>query len=137
MNFNEIEISISKVFERLREEVPKFRHKIVAINGDCSLAGLGLNLIDRQTLITNVQLVFHAAATVRFDEKLKLAVSINVCGTQEVLELCTHMTKLEVTTQYLQQNCIVATTIFLFSFCLIVGCNARVNSLFKLSLTIH
>ncbi len=68
----------------------------MAINGDCALAGLGLNLIDRQILITNVQLVFHAAATVRFDEKLKLAVSINVCGTQEVLELCTHMTKLEV-----------------------------------------
>lgn len=90
------EIFLLKVFERLHEEVPKFRHKIVAIGGDCSLAGLGLNLIDRQILISNVQLVFHAAATVRFDEKLKLAVSINVCGTQEVLELCTHMTKLEV-----------------------------------------
>ncbi|XP_037045453.1 fatty acyl-CoA reductase wat-like [Bradysia coprophila] len=90
------EIFDDLVFERLHEEVPKFRHKIVAIHGDCALAGLGLNLIDRQTLISNVQLVFHAAATVRFDEKLKLAVGINVCGTQEVLELCTHMTKLEV-----------------------------------------
>lgn len=45
-----------QVFSRLREEVPKFRHKVVAIPGDCAVAGLGLNLTDRQTLISNVSI---------------------------------------------------------------------------------
>lgn len=90
------EIFDDEVFSRLRESVPKFRHKIVAIAGDCSLAGLGLKICDRQNLITNVNIVFHAAATVRFDEKLRLAVNINVHGTREVIELCTQMKQLQV-----------------------------------------
>lgn len=84
------------VFNRLRTEVPKFRHKIVAIPGDCSIAGLGIKLSDRQTLIENVNIVFHAAATVRFDEKIRLAVSINVHGTRDLLDLCMHLEKLRV-----------------------------------------
>lgn len=42
------------LFERLKTDVPKFRHKLVAINGDCGQAGLGISLIDRQTLASNV-----------------------------------------------------------------------------------
>lgn len=75
------------MFEQLRETVPKFRHKIVAVAGDCSMAGLGLSLTDRQMLVTNVGIIFHAAATIKFDERLKLAVDINVHGTRDVLEL--------------------------------------------------
>lgn len=87
-----------QVFDRLRETVPKFRHKIVAVEGDCSLAGLGLKIDERQRVQTACHIVFHAAATVRFDEKLKHAVSINVHGTRELIELCTQMPKLQVTT---------------------------------------
>ncbi|XP_055698069.1 fatty acyl-CoA reductase wat-like [Phlebotomus papatasi] len=89
------EIFDDPVFNKLRDEVPKFRHKIVAIPGDCAIAGLGLKLTDRQTLISNVNIVFHAAATVRFDEKLKLAVGINVHGTRDMLNLCQHMKQLK------------------------------------------
>lgn len=35
-----------------------------------------------------MNIVFHVAATVRFDEKLKLAVGINVNGTKEIVNLC-------------------------------------------------
>lgn len=90
------EIFQDQVFSVLRDQVPKFDKKIIAIAGDCSLAGLGLKICDRQTLISNVHIVFHAAATVRFDEKLKLAVSINVFGTREIMELCSHIPKLQV-----------------------------------------
>lgn len=90
------EIFEDPVFSILREQMPKFTHKIVAIAGDCSLAGLNLKITDRQKLISNVQIVFHAAATVRFDEKLKLAVNINVHGTRELMELCSHIPKLQV-----------------------------------------
>ncbi|GBP42967.1 Putative fatty acyl-CoA reductase CG5065 [Eumeta japonica] len=42
--------SCKLVFDRLKEEVPKFRHKVVVIPGDCESAGLGLTLDDRRTL---------------------------------------------------------------------------------------
>lgn len=64
------------------------------------MPGLGLTLTDRQTLISNVSIVFHAAATVRFDEKLKLAIGINVHGIRDVLSLCRQMTRLKVSLVY-------------------------------------
>lgn len=76
--------------------VPKFRHKLVTIPGDCSIAGLGLSLTDRQTLISNINIIFHAAATIKFDENLKLAIDINVHGTKDVIELGKEMKQLKV-----------------------------------------
>lgn len=38
-------------------------------------------------MIFQVNIVFHGAATVRFDEKLKTAVDINIKGTEEVLKM--------------------------------------------------
>jgi alcohol-forming fatty acyl-CoA reductase len=76
--------------------VPKFRHKIVTISGDCSIAGLGLSLTDRQTLMSNINILFHAAATIKFDENLKLAIDINVHGTKDVIDLGKEMKQLKV-----------------------------------------
>lgn len=76
----------------------KFRHKIVPIEGDCSLPGLGLSDYDRQKLIDNCNVIFHAAATVRFDEKLKLALAINVNGTREIMTLSKEIKTLDVST---------------------------------------
>jgi alcohol-forming fatty acyl-CoA reductase len=83
------------LFDRLKQEKPKFRHRIVAITGDCVLPGLGICAAERAMLQQNVQIVFHVAATVRFDEKLKLALGINVCGTREILQLAREMADLK------------------------------------------
>lgn len=74
----------------------KFRHKIVPMEGDCSLPGLGLSEYDRQKLIENCNIILHAAATVRFDEKLKLALAINVNGTREIMSLSKQIKILDV-----------------------------------------
>lgn len=66
------------------------------IEGDCSLNGLGMSDSDRQKLTENCQIIVHAAATVRFDEKLKLAVAINVNGTKEVMVLSKQLKSLVV-----------------------------------------
>lgn len=79
------DVVFTKVKQQDKEE--KFRHKIVPIEGDCSLPGLGISESDRRKLIDNVQIILHAAATVRFDEKLKLALAINVNGTKEIMIL--------------------------------------------------
>ncbi|XP_059607693.1 fatty acyl-CoA reductase wat-like isoform X2 [Phlebotomus argentipes] len=76
------------VYDRLRQQQPKFRYRVHPIAGDCSLPGLGISAQDRALLMANVHIVFHVAATVRFDEKLNIAMGINVNGTREVLTLC-------------------------------------------------
>ncbi|KAG7201488.1 hypothetical protein KM043_004247 [Ampulex compressa] len=76
------------LFSKLKEEQPKFRYQIVGIAGDCSQPGLGISAKDRAMLIQEVSIVFHVAATVRFDEKMKLAVAINVRSPKDALNLC-------------------------------------------------
>lgn len=83
------------LFERLKREHPKFRHQIVAIEGDCGVPGLGISETDRATLMNEVSIVFHVAATVRFDEKIKLAVAINIQSVRDMIALCKKMPKLK------------------------------------------
>ncbi|CAD1479894.1 unnamed protein product, partial [Heterotrigona itama] len=82
------EIFDDPLFDKLKEKQPKFRHQIVVVAGDCSQPGLGMSAVDRQTVTREVSIVFHVAATVRFDEKIKLAVPINVRSPIEVMNLC-------------------------------------------------
>ncbi|CAG2109494.1 unnamed protein product [Medioppia subpectinata] len=70
--------------------------KIVAVSGDVSTAGLGLSDEDRDRLISEVSVVFHSAASVKFHGPLNDFIVQNVCGTQAVMQLCSKMTKLEV-----------------------------------------
>ncbi|KAL3270934.1 hypothetical protein HHI36_021439 [Cryptolaemus montrouzieri] len=85
----------SQIFERLHAECPKFIHRVVGINGDVSYPDLGISKTDKQTLIENINVVFHGAATVRFDENLKLAYNVNVTGAERVLELGKQMKHLK------------------------------------------
>lgn len=80
----------------MKSERKKFKHRIIGICGDCSISGLGLNIDDRKTLISKIDVIFHAAATVRFDENIKLAFSINVNGTKDVLDLARQMKNIKV-----------------------------------------
>ncbi|KAK2586498.1 hypothetical protein KPH14_011396 [Odynerus spinipes] len=89
------EIFEDALFSKLREEQPKFRHRIVTIEGDCSLPNLGISMTDRAMLMREVSIVFHVAATVKFDEKMKLAVAINVRSPKDAMNLCKEMPKLK------------------------------------------
>ncbi|KAL1433478.1 hypothetical protein MTO96_001844 [Rhipicephalus appendiculatus] len=48
----------------------------------------GLSEEDVAELVENVSIVYHSAASVRFDEPLRKAIDINVLGTRRVVELC-------------------------------------------------
>lgn len=52
--------------------------KLIPIQGDITLPGLGLSETDLNTLITEVSIVFHSAATVKFDEPLKYELYGNI-----------------------------------------------------------
>ncbi|KAH8026768.1 hypothetical protein HPB51_024317 [Rhipicephalus microplus] len=77
-----------EVFSRLREENPSALSKVVSVTGDILEPGLGLSEEDIAELVENVSIVYHSAASVRFDEPLRKAIDINVLGTRRVLELC-------------------------------------------------
>lgn len=42
------------IFSRLKEEMPKFRHKVYPIKGDCELPNLGMNIEDIQKIQNEV-----------------------------------------------------------------------------------
>lgn len=82
------------VFDKIRSETPSQLSKIYVIKGDVSVEGLGLTENDENELIDNVNLIFHCAANVRFDQTLKDAVNFNTNGTHRVLKLAEKMKKL-------------------------------------------
>jgi alcohol-forming fatty acyl-CoA reductase len=84
------------LFDKLRKERPNDLGKIIPINGDITAEELGISRNDQAILCQKVSVVFHSAATVKFDEKLKLSVTINMLGTKRLVELCQRMTRLEV-----------------------------------------
>ena len=70
--------------------------KIIPLTGDCTEIGLGLSATDRHILEETVSIVFHAAATVRFDAPLKSAVLMNTRGTREIMMIVRNMKNLKV-----------------------------------------
>ncbi|KAK6644947.1 hypothetical protein RUM43_001223 [Polyplax serrata] len=83
----------TKLFCRLQPEF--VREKLVFLNGDMTLPGLGLTESDRNTLKNEVSVVFHSAATTNFGAHLRKAVAINLQGTEKVLQLAHEMKNLQ------------------------------------------
>ncbi|XP_052749017.1 fatty acyl-CoA reductase wat-like isoform X2 [Galleria mellonella] len=75
------------LFFRAHEENPKGIHKVIPIDGDMALPGLGISEEDRKTITSKITIIINAAATVKFDEKLSISTAINVKGTKEVIKL--------------------------------------------------
>jgi nucleoside-diphosphate-sugar epimerase len=87
---------VLQIFDWLRKERPEALNKLVPVCGDISLNELGLSQADQKILADSVSVVFHSAATVKFDEALKLSVGMNIVGTKRIVQLCHKMVKLEV-----------------------------------------
>lgn len=78
-----------KVFDRVREDCPNFHEKIKPINAELTQPKLAISAEDEEELLTRVNVVFHCAATVRFDEPLKYVLLFCVSERdQGVLWLC-------------------------------------------------
>lgn len=84
------------MFDGLRRDRPDTLSKLVPITGDITSPNLGLSSSEYKTLTEKVSIVFHSAATVKFDECLKESVAINMTGTKSVVQLCQNMEHLEV-----------------------------------------
>lgn len=97
---NKIFITLSRynlqLFSTLRKKQPIFQNRIVAIEGDCSLLNFSISMIDRAILIREVLIVFNVAATVKFNETIKLTIVINVRSLKDAINLSKEMPKLKV-----------------------------------------
>lgn len=80
----------------MKRKNPLFRQKVHVISGDATLPDLGISNEDKERLIAEVDCVMHFAATVRFDEKMRLATYINVRAVRDLLRLAKQMKKLRV-----------------------------------------
>ncbi|CAL8262444.1 unnamed protein product [Merluccius merluccius] len=86
----------SKLFARLQDEQPDFAEKIIAVSSDLTQKEMNLSKGDQATLAEHINIVFHCAATIRFNEPLKDAIQLNVLATQKMVALAHTMKHLEV-----------------------------------------
>lgn len=70
--------------------------KIGVIPGEISASNLDISDKNRKILSEEVQVIYHCAANVRFDQSLSTTVMINVRGTKLILELAKQCKNLEV-----------------------------------------
>ncbi|XP_059482632.1 putative fatty acyl-CoA reductase CG5065 isoform X2 [Neocloeon triangulifer] len=89
------ELFESPLFESLRKKRPEARKQLVAIAGDVAEKNLGISPADKAVLVERVNIVYHCAATVRFDEPLRKAIMLNTRGTKLVLDLAEEIKHLE------------------------------------------
>lgn len=60
-----------QLFEKLKVQNPNFKSKCKAVEGDIIKEGLGLDQDQVDVLAAEVSVVFHSAATIKFDEEMK------------------------------------------------------------------
>jgi thioester reductase-like protein len=77
-------------------EFPSQLSKLRLVCGDVTKPGLGISETDLKILQDEVNVILHSAATVRFDEPLKLAVTINTLGTRRIIEFARSISHLHV-----------------------------------------
>ncbi|KAM6154273.1 fatty acyl-CoA reductase 2 [Erethizon dorsatum] len=86
----------SKLFEKVKEICPNVHEKIRPISADLNQHDFGISKADMEEILASTNIVFHCAATVRFDDHLRHAVQLNVTATQQLLFMASQMPKLEV-----------------------------------------
>ncbi|XP_055917573.1 fatty acyl-CoA reductase 1-like isoform X2 [Eupeodes corollae] len=62
-------------------------NQVAAIAGDVMLPGLGISDEDLEIIRSECSIIYHCAATIRFDEPLRRAVLMNAKGTELMLDL--------------------------------------------------
>ncbi|KAF3420504.1 hypothetical protein E2986_13768 [Frieseomelitta varia] len=81
--------AMNNAFESIKaEHGSSIFSKLHPVEGDVNLPDLGLSLEDRLMLIDKVNIVFHIAATLNFNQPLDDAIDTNTKGTSRVIDLC-------------------------------------------------
>ncbi|CAH1397837.1 unnamed protein product [Nezara viridula] len=91
------EIAKDALFETVLADTPDIMdQKVTVLDGDMSLINLGLSQEIIEELKNTVNIIFHSAATVRFNDPLHKAFLSNTRGTLEMCKLASETKNLEV-----------------------------------------
>ncbi|KAJ8706254.1 hypothetical protein PYW08_010880 [Mythimna loreyi] len=88
------ELKQSQAFDNIRATCPWQLDKLRVVSGDVAKPRLGLD-DSALTLLQEVSVVFHNAATIKFWETLKTALHQNVTSVIALMDLCDQLPKLE------------------------------------------
>ncbi|XP_067131251.1 putative fatty acyl-CoA reductase CG5065 [Centruroides vittatus] len=88
------ELFRSKIFENVLLKNPDIYNKVECIEGNLTRENLGISFSDMNLITKNVSVVFHLAASVKFDEPFRDAFVNNVEATKNVAEVCRQMKNL-------------------------------------------
>lgn len=97
------------LFKTMQEMNPNAKDKVIPIPGDITHKSLGISDEHRKMMANNVDIIIHSAATVKFNEPIRIAMEMNVIAVIEVIQLAKEMKHLEVfchiSTAYSQCDC--------------------------------
>jgi fatty acyl-CoA reductase len=83
------------LFEPIKNFKPALFEKLVPINGDITEINLGMSEGDVSRM-KNVSVIFHSAASVRFDDTLRYAIFMNTRGTREIVKFAKTLRNIKV-----------------------------------------
>ncbi|CAG9794360.1 unnamed protein product [Diatraea saccharalis] len=84
----------SPVFDNVRQKNPSQLEKLTVVSGDITKPQLGLQQ-ESIDLLQNVSVVFHSAATIKFEEPFATAVEQNIKPVTKIMELCDNLPNME------------------------------------------
>ncbi|XP_023220295.1 uncharacterized protein LOC111622181 [Centruroides sculpturatus] len=85
---------LQKIFENVLLNNPEITDKVKCIEGDLTCENLGISSCHMNLITKNVSVVFHLAASVKFDESFRDSFVNNVETTKNVVEICRRMKNL-------------------------------------------
>lgn len=78
----------TELFRVLRDKYADRLQKLKYIEGDMLADGLGMSVEATQLFRTEISVVVHSAATIRFDEPMRTAIDMNVLSLRRLMDLC-------------------------------------------------
>ncbi|VEN34703.1 unnamed protein product [Callosobruchus maculatus] len=85
----------AELFDIIRKENPSNLDKVKCISGDVKKLKLGISEEDERLITSKVNIIYHVAASVRFDDPLREAIITNIRSTREIIQLALKCSKLE------------------------------------------
>ncbi|KAI5640423.1 male sterility protein domain-containing protein [Phthorimaea operculella] len=83
------------VFDAVKKLKPGFEKRICPVNANVTERRLGISDEDLSSIIAETDVIIHGAATINFNDPLRVAVNTNVRGTMEMLNIGKQCPKLK------------------------------------------
>lgn len=80
------ELLRAPLFDGVRDD--RLAERVIVVEGDVTQTNLGLSETNLLRIMNEVSVIYHSAATVKFDEPLKQSIGINISGTKNMIEVC-------------------------------------------------